>query len=130
MSSILLIEDNADMQLALRGLLEADSHHVYTASDGETGFSIAIQRTPDIIITDYMMPLLDGVNLASRLRGNPSTASIGIILISAFDLEREQILSSRADIHLQKPFDYNQLADAIKRLEEMEVGLAKSAAFN
>jgi len=74
------------------------------------------------------MPQLDGLSLVLRLRNNPITADTGIILISAFTEDKETILSSSADIYLQKPFDYDQLAEAIETLAEARFGLKTAGA--
>ena len=123
MSSILLIEDNEDTRIVLRRMLEIDGYDVQTASDGEAGLLLARRINPDIIITDFMMPRMDGLDLVFRLRNDPVTADAGIILMSAFTEDKETISSSGADIYLQKPFDYGQLAEAIEALEEARFGL-------
>jgi len=70
MSSILLIEDNEDTRIALRRLLEIDGHDVQTAADGEAGYLLATRTRPEIIVTDFMMPRLDGLSLIERLRND------------------------------------------------------------
>ena len=128
MSRILLIEDNEDTRIALRRLLEIDSHEVMAAADGEAGYLIATRFKPDIIITDFMMPRLDGLSLVTRLRNDPVIADTSVILISAFCKDKETILAAGADVYLQKPFDYDQLAEAIETLEEANYGLKKAVS--
>jgi CheY-like chemotaxis protein len=130
MSSILLIEDNEDTRIALRRLLEIDSHEVWTAADGEAGYVFANRYKPDIVITDYMMPRMDGLSLIARIQNNSSLSDTQIILISAFCKDKETILAAGADICLQKPFDYDQLAEAIEVLEDARYELKTVNARN
>ena len=125
MSSILLIEDNEDTRIALRRLLEIDGYDVQTAADGEAGYLLANRTRPDIVITDFMMPRLDGLSLIARLRNDPNLSDTQVILISAFCKDKETILSAGADICLQKPFDYDQLVESIEALEEARFGLKR-----
>src|SRR5258706_13837666 len=101
MSNILLIEDNEDTRIALRRLLETDSHEVMAAADGEAGYLLATRFKPDIIVTDFMMPRLDGVNLTVRVRNDPHITDTGIILMSAVSQDNGTILAAGADVHLQ-----------------------------
>ena len=128
MSTILLVEDTEDTRISLRRLLEIDGYDVQTAADGEAGLLLATRIRPDIVVTDFMMPQMDGLSLVLRLRNNPITADTGIILISAFTEDKETIFSSSADIYLQKPFDYDQLAEAIETLSEARFGLKTAGA--
>ena|SRR5258708_216112 len=130
MSSILLIEDNEDTRIALRRLLEIDGYEVHAAADGEAGYLLAIRTRPDIIVTDFMMPRLDGLSLIVKLRNDPNLSDTQVILISAFCKDKETILTDGADIYLQKPFDYDQLAEAIEVLEEARFGLKTVNARN
>ncbi len=130
MSRILLIEDNEDTRIALRRLLEIDCHEVMAAADGEAGYLLATRYKPDIIITDFMMPRMDGLSLVTRLRNDPIIGDTGVILISAFCKDKETILAAGADVYLQKPFDYDQLAELIEVLEEARYGLKRVNARN
>ena len=119
---VLLVEDNEDSCSALERLLEADGYEVITAADGLAGYEMACRRTPDVIVTDLMMPHLDGFGLIRRLRQNESTARRPVIVISAHDGDRESLLDPEITAYLRKPFDYSELAAA---LERVQVGMVK-----
>ncbi len=90
-TSVLLIDDNADDALLIRRLLEArKSYRVYYARDGWEGLSLARQKLPDLIVTDLMMPSLDGFGLVEELKLDPRTKHIPVVVVSAKDITPEE----------------------------------------
>ncbi|MFN3308189.1 MAG: pyridoxal-phosphate dependent enzyme [Anaerolineales bacterium] len=90
-TSVLLIDDNADDALLIRRLLEArKSYRVYYAQDGWEGLSLARQKLPDLIVTDLMMPSLDGFGLVEELKLDPRTKHIPVVVVSAKDMTPEE----------------------------------------
>ncbi len=86
-TSILIIDDNADDALLMRRLLEArKAYRLFIARDGWEGLSQARQRRPDLIVTDLMMPGIDGFGLVEELRLDPRTRDIPIVVVSAKDI--------------------------------------------
>jgi signal transduction histidine kinase/DNA-binding response OmpR family regulator len=107
---ILLVDDNADMRDYVRRLL-ATRYDVETAEDGEAALAAIARRPPDLVLSDIMMPRLDGLGLLSRLRSNPRTSTLPIILLSARAGEEAQVegLQTGADDYLTKPFTAREL---------------------
>jgi CheY-like chemotaxis protein len=81
-SRILLVDDNADMRDYVQRLLRA-RYDVEVADDGEAALAAVERRPPDLVLSDIMMPMLDGLGLLARLRANPRTRTLPIILLSA-----------------------------------------------
>jgi len=107
---ILLADDNADMRAYARRLLQ-DDYAVETAADGEAALAAACERPPDLILTDVMMPQLDGFGLLRALRADPRTRDIPVIFLSARAGEESAIegLAAGADGYLVKPFSAREL---------------------
>ncbi|KAK9762744.1 hypothetical protein K7432_011228 [Basidiobolus ranarum] len=109
-SRILLVDDNADMRRYVKGLL-SKWWQVVEAGNGEEAFNIALQNPPDLIVSDVMMPVLDGLGLLKVLRANQSTKFIPVVLLSARAGEEAKVegLKSGADDFLVKPFSAKEL---------------------
>ncbi len=107
---ILLVDDNADMRQYLQRLL-GDRYAVIPAADGLEALALAQREKPDLILSDVMMPGLDGHGLLQALRAEPSTRSIPFILLSARAGEEAQShgMDSGADDYLVKPFSAREL---------------------
>ena len=109
-ATVLLADDNADMRDYLRRLLSAE-YQVVSAADGEAALLSTRQRRPDLVVTDIMMPRLDGFGLLKALRANPATSAIPVILLSARAGEEARVegLQAGADDYLTKPFSAREL---------------------
>ena len=107
---VLLVDDNADMREYVRSLL-ATRFNVVSADNGRTALDEIRRRTPDLVLTDVMMPEMDGFTLLETLRKDPSTALIPIILLSARAGEESRIegVEAGADDYLTKPFAAREL---------------------
>ena len=107
---ILLVDDNADMRDYVKRLL-SERWQVETAANGAIALSLIQQQLPDLVLTDVMMPELDGFQLLNALRDDPATTSIPIILLSARAGEEATIsgLEAGADDYLIKPFSAREL---------------------
>jgi PAS domain S-box-containing protein len=113
---VLLAEDNADMRHYLQRLLSEQGYSVAAVGDGQAALEITPTFKPDLILTDVMMPKLDGIGLLRALRENTSTNSIPVILLSARAGEEFQIqgLGAGADDYLIKPFSARELLSRVK----------------
>jgi len=90
-TSVLLIDDNADDALLIRRLLEGHkAYRVFHAKDGWEGLTVARQKLPDLIITDLMMPGIDGFGLVEELKLDPRTRTIPVVVVSAKDITPEE----------------------------------------
>jgi DNA-binding response OmpR family regulator len=120
---ILLVEDNADVVAYTASCLP--DYRLAFGKDGREGFDIAIENIPDLIITDVMMPFVDGFELCHRLRADEHTSHIPIIMLTAkADMEsRLEGLQKGADVYLQKPFHKEELLVRIKKLLELRKNL-------
>lgn len=118
-AKILLVEDNADMRSFIYETL-ADQFEVIEAANGQEGIDKAIELIPDLIISDIMMPRIDGLELCSRLKNDERTSHIPIVLLTAkAEIEsRLAGLERGADDYLAKPFHRSELLLRIHNLLE------------
>ena len=107
---VILADDNADMRHYISRLLSAD-YEVIAVGDGEEALRAASRLQIDLVLTDVMMPTLDGFGLLKALRGRPDTASVPVIMLSARAGEEARVegLSAGADDYLVKPFSAREL---------------------
>jgi len=107
---ILLADDNADMRAYVGRLLHT-RYEVEAVADGEAALEAVARATPDLVLTDIMMPRLDGIQLLAKLRSDPRTSTIPIILLSARAGEESRVEGMRvgADDYLIKPFSALEL---------------------
>jgi PAS domain S-box-containing protein len=108
---ILLADDNADMRDYVKRLLVTDGYEVETVVDGVAALASVRQQRPDLVLTDVMMPGVDGLGVLRALRNDPNTREIPIILLSARAGEESRIegLEAGADDYLIKPFSAREL---------------------
>ncbi len=123
---ILLVEDNADMRQFIKGNL-IQSYRVLEAHDGQKGLEMALSAQPDLLITDLMMPRMDGVELCKHLKENLDTSHIPIIMLTARAGMGNKIegLESGADDYLTKPFDAKELVTRTQNLIAKQERLKK-----
>jgi CheY-like chemotaxis protein len=109
--TVLLADDNADMRQYVEKLLSASGYGVLAATDGEAALSIARSSHPDLVLSDVMMPKLDGFGLLTGLRDAPATREIPVILLSARASQEAEVegLKAGADDYLAKPFAAREL---------------------
>ncbi len=109
MTRVLVVEDEVDIAEVLRDLLELNGYDVLFAHDGAEGLALAAKEQPDVIVSDIMMPKLDGAEMIRRLREKPSTRDIPVIVISATSY-------GGSSPYLRKPFDMDELLRTIERV--------------
>lgn len=116
---VLIIEDNADVRSFIKETLQP-LYEVMESGDGEAGFKLAVKLIPDLILSDVMMPKMDGVEVCRKLKENVNTAHIPLILLTAKAGGEDKIvgLETGADDYLIKPFDAAELLVRIKNLIE------------
>jgi DNA-binding response OmpR family regulator len=117
---VLLVEDHPDVRAYLRDQFSAETYRVLEAVDGQAGLEIAQAHVPDLIVTDLMMPRMDGVELTRALKTDPATNHVPIILLTAkANIEsRLEGLETGADDYLTKPFQPAELAVRVRNLIE------------
>ncbi len=118
-SSLLIVEDNFDLRTYIVSMLSAD-YFVWQAENGEKGILIANKEIPDLIISDLMMPGMDGIELLRELKSNINTNHIPVIILTAKTSESKRVegLQAGADDYITKPFNLDVLELKIKNLLE------------
>ena len=116
---MLIVEDDDDMREMISSIFH-NSYEVRTASDGSEGFSIAKSWQPDIIISDVMMPVMNGLSLCAKLREEFETCHIPVILLTAHYSVRTSLngMDAGADAYIAKPFNIDMLAAKCRSLLE------------
>lgn len=114
---LLLVDDNASMRSYLRSILQAD-FNIVEAQNGEEGLTVARQQVPQLVVSDVMMPVMDGLELCSRLKANVSTSHIPVLLLTARSLEEQRTegYATGADSYIIKPFSADTLKARIHNL--------------
>lgn len=120
--SVLVIDDNEAIRAYIRKILSTD-FFVIEAGDGHEGFRKALQYIPNIIISDVMMPRMDGLECCRKLKNEVSTCHIPVILLTAYDLEEHRVdgYNVGADSYIAKPFSSDVLISRIHNLLESRV---------
>lgn len=115
--TVLIVDDNDDMRRYLRTLLTG-RYYVIEAADGESGLKVAHESVPDIIVSDVMMPVMDGLQFCKKIKDDTMTSHIPVILLTARSTEEQQVegLSSGADAYMTKPFSASLLLARIDNL--------------
>src|SRR5579884_723054 len=116
--TVLVIDDEGNIIEVVRIGLRYEGFHVESASDGEQGITAAQRINPDIIILDLGLPDMDGVEVCQRLRANPTTRDIPILMLTARDELQDRIngLESGADDYLTKPYEFDELVARIRAI--------------
>ena len=127
---ILLADDNADMRDYVSRLLEGQGYIVEAVADGEAAFEAAIRYPPDLILTDVMMPRLNGIQLLNRVREQAELAGTPVVMLSARAGEEAKIeaLEAVADDYLAKPFAARELLARVRSNIEMTAIRRRSEA--
>lgn len=115
--SVLIIDDNADIRSYVHGLLHFD-YTVIEAADGSEGIRKAMKYVPDLIISDVMMPGIDGIECCRRLKTELQTCHIPVILLTACSLDEQRIqgYDGGADSYISKPFSSQLLLARVRNL--------------
>lgn len=118
---ILVIDDEPDVLLLCRVNLEFDGHEVLEAPDGETGFRMAREEHPDLVVLDVMLPRRDGFSVLRSLHENEETSNLPVVLLTARAQEDDQMRGwlAGADDYVTKPFSPIALTDAITTVLQM-----------
>jgi len=126
--SVLIIEDEAALCTLLRYNLEREGYKVYEARNGEEALSAASETAPDLIILDWMLPELSGIEICRRLRARGDLRTVPIIMLTARGEESDRIrgLDTGADDYIVKPFSMSEfLARARAVMRRIRPGLVE-----
>ncbi len=124
---VLVAEDDKDVALLITQMLRNEGWHFRWAGNGEEALEIISQQHPQLIITDIMMPVMDGIGLIKAVRGNEETNHIPIIVVSARTGNEDRLtgLGAGAEVYLGKPFIPDELLIMVRKLIEQRELLKK-----
>jgi diguanylate cyclase (GGDEF)-like protein len=113
---ILVVDDDPDILQFVQMNLELDGFRVDVADGGQAALEKAAERPPDLMLLDIMMPEIDGLTVLRRMRSDPSTASVPVIILTARSLAEDRVkgLDLGADDYITKPFDLEELVARVR----------------
>lgn len=106
---VLVVDDEADIRFLLKRILEDAGYEVVEAPNGAVALARMVKSRPDLVVTDMMMPVMGGAELIARLRSDPETESIPVVVVTA----QHGISSSVADAVVTKPFELGELLETV-----------------
>jgi CheY-like chemotaxis protein len=114
---ILIVEDQSDALDMLALLFRHEGYQVITATDGQQGFDSACKEQPDLILTDLMMPNLDGIDMIHLLRNEPQFQKVPIIVMTAYgEIKAQKALDAGANEAVHKPIPFDHLINLTAQL--------------
>lgn len=115
---ILIVEDNEPIRENTVELLKLSNYDVVTACNGEEGLGIAMQQSPDLILCDIRMPVMDGYHLLEHIRQQPSLSNSRFVFFTASSEKKDidAALKMGADDYIVKPFTGDELLDKLSKL--------------
>ncbi len=116
MAKVLLVEDEFLIALSAESVLEDAGHEVAHAVDGRQALTLLTDMKPDLVVTDYMMPRLDGAGLIAAIREDGRLRDTPIVLMTAVPVARIMAMKLPVDAFLQKPFTNEELEQAVARV--------------
>ena len=118
MLKILLIEDDPEMIFVLSNILKEENYEVQSVTDGQQAMEKVENFKPDVIVTDVMIPKIDGWKLCKKFKENPLTSGIPILVLTGKSEEISELMSYEcgADEYISKPFQNNDIINSLKRL--------------
>ena len=121
---VLIVEDDRSLADVLAYNLKQAGYEVLQACDGQDGLTQAQLKTPDMVVLDLMLPVLDGLEVCRRLRADPATKDVLILMLTAKSEESDELIgfSLGADDYVTKPFSVKVLLQRVKALERRRRG--------
>ncbi len=113
---VLIVEDEAPLVTLLRYNLEKDGFEVGEAGDGEEALTRIAERRPDVVLLDWMLPLVSGIEVCRQIRRSPQTRTLPVIMLTARGEEADRVrgLDSGADDYIAKPFSLRELSARLR----------------
>jgi DNA-binding response OmpR family regulator len=113
---ILVVDDEWDIAELLTYLLAREGYRVEHAQDGAVAYRLLMERPWDLVVTDLMMPVLDGSDLVRRIRASPGLAAIPVMMLSSLPEYLVRARCERVDAFLRKPFRVGELLGGVRQL--------------
>jgi len=117
-SKVLVVDDDPSIVVSLKFLMDQEGYEVFIAYDGETALELAENETPDLVLLDIMLPVIDGFKVCEEIRANPSLQSTKIVFLTAKgneeDIARGLILGG--DAYLTKPYSNKTIVATVRDL--------------
>ena len=125
---ILIVEDEAHIRRVLEYNLKLDGFEVYMAEDGAAGLKLTREKQPDVILLDWLMPVMNGLQILAELKADSSTDHIPVFMLTAKGMLNDvtQALETGADDYITKPFNPVQLGKTIREKLEKCVKVKKN----
>jgi len=119
--TVLIIEDEKDVRRILEYALESDGFNVYSADNGQAGLKIAMEKKPDVILLDWVMPKMNGLKVLSKLRRDEKTKDIIVLMLTVKNMmdDVETALANGANDYIPKPFEGAGLGSRIMSIVEV-----------
>ena len=123
---ILVCDDEPHIVHVVSTKLKNNGFDVITAADGEEAFEKAKQNLPDLVVTDYQMPLLSGLELCAKLRTDPTTEAIPVMMLTArgFSLSQDDVAETNIRKVLPKPFSPREVLRCVREILECSAPVA------
>ena len=110
----MIVDDERNLLWLLKDVLEGRGHATFTAANGQEALRLVEKEQPDLIISDVMMPIMDGYTLLENIRLRPEWKHIKVVLVSAAPMQRDNIY--HADAYIDKPYDLDTIEAVVERL--------------
>jgi DNA-binding NarL/FixJ family response regulator len=129
---LLLVDDEPGLRQAVQAYLEEEGFTVHVASNAREGWDMLQRISPDLVISDIMMPQVDGYQFLKQLREDPRFAALPVIFLTARGMTSDRISGYNAgcDAYLSKPFDPDELVAIVTSLLERRAAATKAASGN
>lgn len=123
---LLLVDDEPGLREAVQAYLEDSGFTVYSASNANEGWELLQQHSPDLVISDIMMPQVDGYQFLKQLREDPRFSRLPVVFLTARGMTADRIQGHRAgvDAYLPKPFDPDELVAIVENLLERRAAIS------
>lgn len=127
-AKILLVDDEAHILQVLSLKLRNAGYEIVTAQDGEEAFELACQSAPELVITDFQMPYMTGLELCRALRENTATADVPVIMLTArgYALDTDDLAIGNIKQVLSKPFSPKQIVALVNEQLQLSAGNAEA----
>jgi CheY-like chemotaxis protein len=113
---VLVIDDNADLLMMLTAVLKTKGYAITVSETADNVIDLILEVKPDIILMDMLLSGTDGREICKLIKANPSTASVPLVMLSAYPQAITDCLAAGADAFIEKPFDMKVLLDTVNKL--------------